>query len=418
MGNDAPDERAQKLADKIMGKPPTDTSVASLIAGSVSVGQRGEDGKPIGDRISAEEYRGEQRKPNRRAAKPVDDEDDDGTADEEGGDDEEDLADEEEDDEEDEGEGVDTDEEDDEADDESEDDEEDDGEDFAEADYDDEDTLEVKVDGEVREVSLRELKRVYSLNTATEKRLKEATDARNAANAEREAVQTEVQQHRGNMLRTIQQLDGVLFAPLVDEPDPKLRTKNMQEYLLHKDAYEEDQKRIAAGRAELTTFLAGEHQKMQTARAEFRATHQKLLAEKMPDLLDPTKSERIQKDILDAATHYGFTPEMVAEVDHHGLFLMARDAARWLNMQKIKKNGNIPHDGDETSGKIKRRKRHLRPGNGTPTGTKLKLVRSQKEQRAAETQARRTGSVNDVSAMLISKARRRVNPNGRRGKDV
>lgn len=415
MGKDAPDERAQKLADKIMGKPATDRSVIEMLSKNVSVGQRDEEGRPTGEKVTAEEFRAGNRassKPTRADADTDDDDEFDPAEDdedEEGGDGEEEPDTEEETDDEldtdpDEGEeeGDDGEEEDD--------DDEEEGDDYEVSDYNDEDTLEVKVDGEVKEVSLRELKRVYSLNEATEKRLKEATEARNAANADRDAVHTEIQQNRANMLRTIQQLDGVLFQPLINEPDPKLRAKNMQEYLLQKDAWEEDQKRITQGRTELTQFLAQEHQKMQQGRATFRQTQQELLAQKMPDLLDPEKSQKVQKDIMDAATYYGFTPEMVADVDHHGLFLMARDAARWLNMQKIKKSGKVPTNGE---GKIKR-KRHLRAGTG-PTSTKLGLVRSQKQQAAATKRAQETGRVDDVTAMLVSKARTRSKTNGRRG---
>lgn len=409
MAKDAPDERAQSLADKILGKSATESSVAAMIAGNVKIGARNEDGKPTGRTVTAEEYRSGQRT---RAVDdtPDDDEDEFPNDGEEGGDDDEydDTEDDEEDDPD-----ADDEEGDDDLEEEGDDDEEDEDDEYETVDYNDEDTLEVKVDGEVREVSLRDLKRVYSLNKATEKRLQEATEARTAANAEREKVEAEIQTHRGNMLRTIQQLDGVLFTPLVDEPDPALRTKNMQQYLLQKDAWEEDQKRIVAGRQELAQFLAGEHQKMNESRQNYRAEQQKILAEKLPELVDPEKTQKVQKDIMDAASFYGFTPEMVAQVDHAGLFLMARDAARWLNMQKMKQSGKIPTSGDGTT-QVKRRKRHLRAGTATSSNAKLKLVRSQKEQVAATNKAQASGRVDDVANMLISKARIGSKKSGRR----
>ena len=418
MGKDAPDERAQKLADKLMGKPPADNAVIDLLAGKVMVGQRGEDGKPVGERVSAEEFRSNRRssKPDRRAAQSDDDDSgvEDYTDDEEIEDDlEEEEADEA-------GSETDADDAGDEPDDEEGEDDEEDGDDdeegdFEEVAYSDDDVIDVKVDGGWKEVSLRDLKRAYSLAGATEKRLEEATELRNTAQAERETVAQEIQTHRVNMLRTIQQLDGVLFAPLIAEPDPKLRIKDMREYLLQKDAYDEDQKRITTSRNQLAQFMAGENQKLTENRVEFRTAQQKLLAQKMPDLLDPERSAKIQKDILDAAGHYGFSPEQVAEVDHHGLFLMARDAARWLNMQKIKKNGATPHDGEKAT--IRRRKRHLKAGGGG-VSPKLRAIRNNKEQVAATKKAQITGRVDDVANMLVSKARTRGKPNGRRSQNV
>lgn len=413
MGKDAPDERAQKLADKIMGKPPADAEVANMLAGNVMVGQRGEDGKPIGEKVTAEEFRSNRSKPNRRSAQ---------SDDYEGGDDTEEEIDDDFEDEAEDEEGPDDDA-DEEAGSEPDDEEGDDGEEagdddedgYEEVAYSDDDVIDVKVDGAWEEVSLRDLKRAYSLAGATEKRLAEATDLRNSAQAERETAAKEIQTHRANMLRTIQQLDHVLFSPLVSEPDPKLRLKNMNEYLLQKDAFEEDQKRIAMSRNQLTQFLSQEHQQLQTHRGEFRTEQQKLLAQKMPDLLDPEKTGKIQKDILDAAVHYGFSPQQVAEVDHHGLFLMARDAARWLNMQKIKKNGTVPHDGEKAT--VRRRKRHLKAGGGA-TSSKTRAVRNNKEQIAATKRAQTTGRVDDVANMLMSKARTRGKSNGRSRQNV
>ena len=396
MGNDAPDARAKALADKILGKPPSESDITAALMGNVSVGKRDEDGRPVGDKVSLDEFRDGQ-KPKRRARSKQEEDDTD-----EGGDDDldDDLEEEEEDDDE-EGSELDADDEDadDEPDDDEEDDEENDGEDTEEVAYSDDDELDVTVDGETQAVSLRELKRVYSLRGATEKRLKEATDLRTAAQAERETAASELQGQRANMLRTIQQLDEVLFAPLVSEPDPKLRVKNMNEYLLQKDAWEEDQKRIKEGRDELTKFMAEENGKLVENRQKFRTAQQALLVEKLPELRDPQVAPKVQADIMMAAAHYGFTPEMVAQVDHHGLFLMARDAARWLNMQKIKKNGKLPHSGETT---VLKRKRHLKGGS---TSRKLSLVKTQKEQQVATKRAQATGRVDDVANMLISKAR-------------
>lgn len=396
MGTDAPDARAQALADKLSGKPPSDDTVMSALMGNVSVGKRDEDGKPTGKRTKLEEF-SEDEKPKRRRARAQQEDDD--TDPDEGGDDEELDDDLEEEDDDEDGDEIDADDADDDADDDEEDDE-DDGEDIEEVAYSDDDELDVAVDGETHTVSLRELKRVYSLQGATEKRLKEATDERTAAQADRAKAADELQGQRANMLRTIQQLDEVLFMPLVSEPDPKLRTKNMQEYLLQKDAWEEDQKRIKAGREELTKFLGEEQKKMGEARQTFRNQQHTLLIEKMPELRDPQLAPRVQADIMSAAAHYGFTPDMVAQVDHHGLFLMARDAARWLNMQKLKKNGKLPHGGETQ--KLKR-KRHLKAGG--PTSRKLSLVKTQKEQQVATKKAQATGRVDDVANMLISKAR-------------
>lgn len=387
MAEYAPDERAQALADRIMGKRSADAEAIDTIAKGIRFGQH----------PATEKQEDEQRQENEPRKHQETEEGEDAYEYRSDNDDDEEET------------GSDTDA-DDRADDEpdEENDDQDDGEEYEEVAYSDDDEIEVTVDGEKRTATLRELKKAFSGEGAIEKRLKEATEARTAANAERAAAQQEVQQHRANLLRTIQQLDGVLFQPLFNKPDPKLRQRNMNEYLAQKDAYDEDQERIKLSRESLVKFFNQEKDAMAKARQEFRANEMAKLVDAIPEIKDETKAQRVYEDIMKAVAHYGFTPEQVAEVDHHGVFLMARDAARWLNMQKLKSNG-----GPRPEKMV--RKRRLKAGSGSVTGNKIKAVASQKQQRAAETKAARTGKVDDVAAMLVAKARVKGSPNGRRG---
>jgi hypothetical protein len=174
---------------------------------------------------------------------------------------------------------------------------------------------------------------------------------------------------------------------------------------MQKDAYDEDQERLRKSREGITQFFGQEQQKMAKAREEFRANEMALLVERLPEIRDEVKGPKVYQEIMEAAAHYGFSMEQVASIDHHGAFLMARDAARWLNMQKLKANG-----GPASQRLV--RKRRLTAGGAT--SSKIKTVRSQKEQQAATKRAQATGRVDDVAAMLVSKAKVRGKQNGRR----
>lgn len=383
MAEYAPDPRAQALADRIAGKRTADAEAVDVVAKGMRIGQREEeaDDEPV------------QRKPVRQhdddsdelEEEAIDDEEEDESDDDELGRDESPT---EEDDE-----------------DETEDDDQEDGEEYEEVAYSDDDAFEVTVDGETRVATLRDLKKAFSGEGAIEKRLHEATEERKAARAERAAVQVEVQEHRANLLRTIQQLDQALFQPLVNKPDAKLRQRDINAYLMQKDAYDEDQERLRKSREGITQFFGQEQQKMAKAREEFRANEMALLVERLPEIRDEVKGPKVYQEIMEAAAHYGFSMEQVASIDHHGAFLMARDAARWLNMQKLKANG-----GPASQRLV--RKRRLTAGGAT--SSKIKTVRSQKEQQAATKRAQATGRVDDVAAMLVSKAKVRGKQNGRR----
>lgn len=398
MAVDAPDPRAQALADKIRGIRTQEREAVETILGGIKV-KGGKNANPSAVHTPARKARQQvDQDPDEELG---DEEEDDDTSLLEEGEDEEDGEDEETSDDE-----VTEDEPDD---DEEEDaDDEQDGEGYETLDYSDDDVFEVTVDGEVVEASLRELKKAFSGEGAIAKRLKDATEERKAARAERAQVAQEIADHRANLLRTLQQLDKVLFVPLVTKPDPKLRQTNMNAYLAQKDAFEEDQARIADARGKLTEYFTQEQAKMVTARTEFRNGEQVKLVEKMPELRDATKAKKVYDDIMMAAAHYGFSAQEVAQVDHHGIFLMARDAARWLNMQKLKANGGAPRE------KLVR-KRRLKAGGAT--AAKVKSVAKQKEKAAAAKRAKTTGRVDDVANMLIANARVKGKPNGSRSRN-
>jgi hypothetical protein len=288
-----------------------------------------------------------------------------------------------------------------------EDDQEQDGE-YDEIAYSDDDVIVVTVDGEEVEATLSELKAAFAGEGAIEKRLKAATEAKKAADAVFTETMAEVTKQRTNLLQTIVQLDEVLFVPLIDPPDPKLRARNMNQYLLEKDAYDEDQKRIVSARETLREALAKQVEAQNAARQEYRRNQQAILMEKVPELASPKTAPKVQQEIMEAANYYGFTPEQVGQVDHHGIFMMARDAARWLNVQKLKnsKNGGASPVG----GTVKRKK--LRSGG--IAAIKTAAQKSAKERQAIAVKAR-SGAQDDVTALILSNARSKSKgvPNGR-----
>ena len=419
-------EAAQALADKLLGRTEaqSDTSAVDAIVSGVRLanGKHPNRNREPGDmkaenlnkdeRVSESEQEedddDEELIPTRRERNTPTEEELDNEFDE---DEEEDEEDEEEDDDNDGGDE----EEDDGPDEEESEQEREDEPEFEEFDYDDDDTIEVVVDGETQEVTLRDLKLAYSGEGAIQKRLKEATELRKAAQAEREQGAQEVAMYRQNLARTIQQLDSVLFTPLIDKPDAKLRQKDMNEYLMQQDAYEADQSRIKEGRAQLSAALQQEYQKDQQARFNRRKAEERLLVQAMPELKDDKKAQQVQKDIQTAAKHYGFTAEQVAMADDHRLFLMARDAGRLINMLTSKnKTSRTPTGGEQQ----KRRRKLMKGGTSQSlTARKVQSKKAAKENAALEDKARKTGSVDDVANMLVAAAtsKQKGLRNGRRG---
>lgn len=267
--------------------------------------------------------------------------------------------------------------------------------------YDDDDVVEVTVDGEVQEVSLRDLKAAYSGEGAISKRLKEATEARKEATALKEQVLNDNEQARTRLLQTVQAFDELIFAPMVPKPNANLRQTNMAAYLDQKDAYEEDQKRIETSRQQMRQFIQQQTQEQADVRKNYRQEQQRILAEKA-GLHDQKSAQAFRDDVQFAAQHYGFTPEAVAQVDNHAVFLMARDAVKYIRMTQMKDAArNSPNRGKAPT----KTRRKLKPGG--PTSKKVDAVRAAKQRQEATNRAKQSGKVDDVADMLVSSARTR-----------
>lgn len=403
MDRDASRARAEELAEKLLGKsqPSGDMAVLRAITEGAFVGQRADD---------------ESRTPIRKTRKVVDDDDSS----------EEETLDEEDDDTEAEGQDgdadteEDTDDQDDETDDEEVDDEDDEEESDDESEddeletveYDDDDLIDVNVDGETQRVSLRDLKRRYAGNGAIEKRLQEATETRKAAQAERAAFLKEATEHHQKLVETVTALDSSLFAPLVAKPDANLRLSNPTQYAYQKDLYDEDVDRIEKLREKFAGFFQQQNQKLTQMQNENRAEQARMLVDKLPALKNPKLAPKVQKSIMDAAAFYGFSPQDVAAASDHRLFLMARDAGLWRRMQELKENGGtkkVPLNGG-----AKRRKVMKAGGAVSQNAGKAKVTR----EKAAIVKQARSGKVGDIANMLLANATIKGTKNGRSRKNT
>lgn len=273
--------------------------------------------------------------------------------------------------------------------------------------YSDDDILEVMVDGQKQEVTIRDLKNKFAGEGAIEKRLQEATEARKAAIAERENGEREIESHRTKLLQAMQQLDQFLFMPLVKAPEPTLRTTNFQEWMLQKDAYEEDQQRISALRSAASTVLTQNEQQRQARRNQIRDNEAKLLAERAPELKSAETAKEFQADLQVVIDHYGITPEQMAEVDSHIMWLIARDAGRYLKLTQ-KANGKDSKAASGNTQGQQRVKRLLKAGTVSSASKSGTTARAAKAQQAATAQARKTGSVDDVAGMLLAGVKTRT----------
>lgn len=119
---------------------------------------------------------------------------------------------------------------------------------------------------------------------------------------------------------------------------------------------------------------------------EFTQQQAKLLAERLPAIVDPKKGEAIKKGIMEVSDHYGFTEEEIGSVTDHRYILAMYDAMRYRKL--VEKRGKATSKTESlpnvTSGAKKR------PNEGKTAARKK-----------AEARFKKTGSVEDAINLIL-----------------
>jgi len=251
--------------------------------------------------------------------------------------------------------------------------------------------IEVVVDGETIEVPLKELKANYSGNQAIERRLQEASEAKNVAI------------HQGNTLyqalgATAQRLAimdkhlSTLAEPKVDWE--KMRREDPARYLIEKDKARDAAETRMKVQREAAEVNRRQQELQQLAYQEYSEIETKNLVERMPELRDPQKASALMSDMSDAAQFYGYSKQEVDEVMDHRHMMVLADAAKYRKLLARKteaKQKLVPQAPRAL----------LRPASSAAASA----PRSQadKARKALIANARRSGKVDDVAKLLLVK---------------
>jgi hypothetical protein len=263
----------------------------------------------------------------------------------------------------------------------------------------DDDMIEVKIDGEIQLRSIADAKKALSGEGAIDKRLKEATEARKQANSAHSQLLEQFSVAHNSLMKTVQNLEGVIFKPTVERPDAALRQSNPQKYLLAVDAYEADQKRVEQGQKAVRDMVSQQRDALQNDIQEYRQSQAQLLVERMPELNDPQKAAPLLQGLSKLAIErYGYTVEEVQQASDHRMYLMMHDLMKFHEARSsTTRKGNTVKNLEGQSQKTPRK---LRSGGTT---AKMQTRKSADARKKVTDQARQSGKVKDVAATLIGK---------------
>lgn len=258
----------------------------------------------------------------------------------------------------------------------------------------DDDLIEVMIDGKLEQRTLGELKKAIAGEGAIEKRLQEATEARKTAHAERTSILEALADQERIVIGSLQALDDTVFKAVIPAPNEDMKAKNPAQYLRHKEAYDEDQKRIADGKKKLQEKVAELAKQRQDRLAEYAKAAAPVIAKLIPELADPNKGPKMLENLVNTAKAYGYTEQEIQSALDPRMFHLVRDAYAYrslLDRSKEKKVTDLTSQGKKVP-------RKLRSGNSKATT----LVAKAKQQAQVVNTARATGKVKDVAAAILA----------------
>lgn len=255
--------------------------------------------------------------------------------------------------------------------------------------------VDVMVDGEEHEVSIADLKRAYSGEGAIEKRLQEATELRKTAHAERTSALERLYTNEQVLLQALDGLDDSLFKEVIPAPTERLRQENPEQYLRHKDAYDQDQKRISEARKYFENKKAELEKQRAERLQEYGAQAAQVIAAEIPELVKPETGQAYYKGMVETAKMYGYSDAEISNALDPRMFLLVRDAMKYRKlMDKTKER-----DPKDLNGQKAKKIRRLKSGN---TSAKTRARQADNQRQKIREKARKSGKVSDIAATLIS----------------
>jgi len=233
-------------------------------------------------------------------------------------------------------------------------------------------TYTIKVDGKDVEVTLDELQAGYSRQADYTRKSQVLAEQRKKADEELAATQQERQRYLSQLEQFNTQADSKI-EELAKTDWTRLKEEDPTEYMLKRDQYRElqDNKRVVE--EEQKNLQYKQQQEHETKWQEELVRQQQLMAEKLPEWVDPDKGPKLKQSIKTFAVKKGFTEQEVnslidarsVDVLHKAMLYENLLAAKISNKKtkvvpKVQKPGSPATKGEISSDKVKAQRARLR----------------------------------------------------------
>lgn len=194
-----------------------------------------------------------------------------------------------------------------------------------------------KVDGQDLSAKATDILKGYQLEGAANKRLQEAAEQRKALEQHRQQLEQFAAQRVQQLDDTLRVAHGLLMQEYASVPWEQLKVHDPNAYTLKRQEFADRKQQLDQMMLALDAERQEKARQQQAEVAQRQQQEAQKLLDAIPDWKDPAKRDAGFKEILAGAKEfYGYEQQEVGNAMDHRLFLMARDAIAYRNLQKAK----------------------------------------------------------------------------------
>lgn len=243
-------------------------------------------------------------------------------------------------------------------------------------------TYSVKVDGQVKEVSLDELKQGYSGQKYVQKGMQENAQARKEVESVYQALMNERQQ----VTQLLQQMQGgQIQAPV--EPSKELFDADPIGYMEEKMKYDESMKQYNQQMQQVKQVTEQQSKAEQMAKQKYLQGEMEQLKQVIPEFGDSKKATQMKQKLVDGGTNfYGYSVDEIGLVQDHRAIRVLHDAIKYREIMQ----------GKDKAVKKTNKKRVVKGGAKKMSNGKSKVRKSQMAK------LKQTGKIDDAVSLIMN----------------
>ena len=246
----------------------------------------------------------------------------------------------------------------------------------------------VRVDGEEQEVTLDELLKGYSRQSAFTKKTQDLAEERKQIEALQTQYNQDMQQIQSERQQYAQHLQQIIENSTLDQYATvdwdRLKSEDPIAFLEKKEEFREAQEKIARVQQQQQQATARNQAEAQQQWQESLKTEHAALVEKLPEWGDPDKQKPLAGELRSYASSQGFQDSEIESLIDHRSFIVLNKARLYDELQR----------SDPKTKKIRNKPRVIRSGKGVGKPEKTT------KRTAMRNRLKESGHVNDAAALL------------------